>query len=243
MDEVLAVGDSAFQKKCLGKMNDVATHGRTVLFVSHNMAVISQLCQRAVLLEGGRVAAVGPTDQTIRGYLGKEGASPASVSITTAQHSEGWGGSSKIQLVAVRLCHPRYQSFTVHWKEPLQFEFEIHVKEASRNFYLSLAVATNQGTELWGAHHDDEGAQLHALEPGNYRITVTMDNPLRAGLYYLSIGASSAIGGSPIFRVGNAVSFEVLDISLNGGLYPQYEAGPFNGSARWSVPIAGRVAP
>jgi lipopolysaccharide transport system ATP-binding protein len=69
VDEVLAVGDSAFQKKCLGKMENVTKLGRTVLFVSHNMAAVSRLCQRAVLLEGGRLVACGPSQDIVDQYM------------------------------------------------------------------------------------------------------------------------------------------------------------------------------
>ncbi len=69
VDEVLAVGDTAFQRKCLGRMDAVAREGRTVLFVSHNMAVIQALCQRGILLRAGRVAADGPVDDAVRDYL------------------------------------------------------------------------------------------------------------------------------------------------------------------------------
>lgn len=69
VDEVLAVGDIAFQKKCLGKMEDVTREGRTVLFISHNMGTISTLCRRAVLLTEGRVDFIGPAPQAISTYL------------------------------------------------------------------------------------------------------------------------------------------------------------------------------
>src|SRR5260221_9506453 len=69
VDEVLAVGDSEFQKKCLGKMGDVAKEGRTVLFVSHNMAAISQLCQTGMLLENGYVKILGEVDHVVNGYF------------------------------------------------------------------------------------------------------------------------------------------------------------------------------
>lgn len=69
VDEVLAVGDAAFQTKCLGKMKDVAGEGRTVLFVSHNMAAISQLCGRGILLDGGRISVHGATADAIKAYL------------------------------------------------------------------------------------------------------------------------------------------------------------------------------
>lgn len=69
VDEVLSVGDTEFQKKCLGKMNDVACEGRTVLFVSHNMPAVRNLCRRAILLNHGEMVADGPTEEVIRGYL------------------------------------------------------------------------------------------------------------------------------------------------------------------------------
>jgi lipopolysaccharide transport system ATP-binding protein len=69
IDEVLAVGDATFQKKCTGKMGDVAREGRTVLFVSHNMAAVRQLCPVSILLSGGSIQAFGPTDDVIRTYL------------------------------------------------------------------------------------------------------------------------------------------------------------------------------
>ena len=70
VDEVLAVGDYSFQKKCMGKMHDVASdEGRTILFVSHNMGALAQLCKRGILLEEGRVTMIGPVDDVIRSYL------------------------------------------------------------------------------------------------------------------------------------------------------------------------------
>jgi lipopolysaccharide transport system ATP-binding protein len=69
VDEVLAVGDAAFQKKCLGKMGDVAGEGRTVLFVSHNMHAIQTICKKTVWLDAGRVKAIGPTPEVVHGYL------------------------------------------------------------------------------------------------------------------------------------------------------------------------------
>src|SRR5690242_16150588 len=70
VDEVLAVGDAEFQKKCLGKMGDVAREGRTVLFVSHNMSAVQALCPRSILLRKGGVAVDGPTPEVLREYLG-----------------------------------------------------------------------------------------------------------------------------------------------------------------------------
>ncbi|MEM7033994.1 MAG: ABC transporter ATP-binding protein, partial [Chloroflexota bacterium] len=72
VDEVLAVGDAAFQKKCLGKMEDVGKDGRTVLFVSHNLGAIRTLCSRGIVLNQGRVLNIGPTSEAIRYYNGQQ---------------------------------------------------------------------------------------------------------------------------------------------------------------------------
>jgi lipopolysaccharide transport system ATP-binding protein len=76
LDEVLAVGDASFQKKCLGKMDDVTRSGRTVLLVSHNLPMVSQLCERAILLEHGRVEATGPAASVVAEYLSSLDAVP-----------------------------------------------------------------------------------------------------------------------------------------------------------------------
>lgn len=91
VDEVLAVGDVQFQRKCLGKMKDVAGQGRTVLFVSHNMAAVQSLTNRCILLSQGRVVAAGGTDEVVAGYLKgpdiKQGASPEVKRRHTGRHS------------------------------------------------------------------------------------------------------------------------------------------------------------
>src|SRR3989304_982196 len=73
IDEVLAVGDTAFQKKCINKMQDVRKQGRTVLFVSHNMPAVAMLCSRAILLDGGQIVIDGPTSEVIGRYLSSDG--------------------------------------------------------------------------------------------------------------------------------------------------------------------------
>ena len=99
VDEVLAVGDAEFQKKCLGKMEDVAGHGRTVLFVSHNMAAVTSLCSRAVLLDSGSVVESGPTREVIGAYL-QRGKDASSKLLTDRTDRTGTGA---VRFVAVGL--------------------------------------------------------------------------------------------------------------------------------------------
>jgi lipopolysaccharide transport system ATP-binding protein len=88
VDEVLAVGDAAFQAKSLGKMSEVARSGRTVLFVSHNVGAVGRLCDRALLLEGGRMATIGPTAEVLTTYLGS-GADDTRVDLSGQRNRTG----------------------------------------------------------------------------------------------------------------------------------------------------------
>lgn len=91
IDEVLAVGDAAFQKKCLGKMNEVSKSGRTILFVSHNMGAVSKLCTRAVLLKNGMVQDIGTTDHIVETYLKDSGVSDnATVIVDNTSTQSSW---------------------------------------------------------------------------------------------------------------------------------------------------------
>ena len=90
---MLAVGDAAFQQKCLGKMGDAARHGRTILFVSHNMTAVRSLCRRVLLLDGGRIVMDGDVDACINRYLAHATASGAnSVDVSAIHARHGYGG-------------------------------------------------------------------------------------------------------------------------------------------------------
>ena len=99
VDEVLAVGDATFQKKCLGKMGDVARQGRTVLVVSHNMASILSLCQRALLLKHGTIDRVGPTQEIVHAYL--ESAKPEELVALHDRHDREGDGSVRYESISI----------------------------------------------------------------------------------------------------------------------------------------------
>ena len=101
VDEVLAVGDAAFQKKCLGKMGDVAGEGRTVLFVSHNMAAVENLCQRSLLLSEGRVVCAGPTSGVVSYYQSQTLVSASTVPVRE-RSDRGGDGSVWVTGLSVR---------------------------------------------------------------------------------------------------------------------------------------------
>ncbi len=106
VDEVLAVGDAAFQKKCLGKIQDVAQGGRTVLFVSHSMTAIAQLTRRCLWLDGGRIVFDGSTDQAIQQYIGAKASHMWSGRMATAQipSDARWRGNFALKIAEVGLA-------------------------------------------------------------------------------------------------------------------------------------------
>lgn len=136
VDEVLAVGDIPFQKKCLGKMDEVAKEGRTVLFVSHNMGVIKKLCTRAVLLHEGTVVMDGPTDKVISKYLGER------IGLIGEQiwpDINKAPGDDVVRLHAVRVLDQDGKvctNFDVH--DPVSIEMEYRVLEEGHHLGVNL---------------------------------------------------------------------------------------------------------
>lgn len=135
IDEVLAVGDAGFQKKCLGKMSEVAHGGRTVLFVSHNMAAVQRLCGKAIHLEQGRVLTIGEVEQVTREYL--------------SSFQSATGSGMDISLGQGFTLH----SFDIQPKpvvsgQPLHFEAEISSKRVQRLKELALLFFSDYGTRI-----------------------------------------------------------------------------------------------
>ncbi|MBX2905214.1 MAG: ABC transporter ATP-binding protein [Taibaiella sp.] len=142
VDEVLAVGDAEFQKKCLGKMGDVASHGRTVIFVSHNMQAVQSLCRSTMYMKAGRLIETGPTERVISNYLNRE------VKNCIAQRWElaDAPGNNRVQLLSAELNvdNPENNNIIdVGTTFDLKFEIYNHVEGANLN--LSLVLNTTAG--------------------------------------------------------------------------------------------------
>lgn len=162
VDEVLAVGDAAFQKKCLGKMSQVANQGRTVLFVSHNMAAVSQLCTKAIWLHDGQLRSIGTPEDIIRTYLA-EGSEHV-----CQRHWPDFSnapGDDRIRLRAVRLIQHTDATSILDINEPCSVEFAFDVLRDAHNLITGINVYNQDGVCLfancdWRPNH---------LEAGHYR--------------------------------------------------------------------------
>jgi lipopolysaccharide transport system ATP-binding protein len=193
IDEVLAVGDYAFQKKCLGKMQDVATaDGRTILFVSHNIGPLSQLCDRGVLLEKGSVKMIGPIQDVINTYL------RSGVSHTTTQASFPIDLSKPCQLNSAEILHADGSSrpeFTCD--EPIIVKLCFEVRKPVPGTSLGFSILNMEGTRVLNSDIRDSDLSLgDRLDIGMHTFKVEVPRRLLAPTtYVLNCGSVSRYFG------------------------------------------------
>jgi lipopolysaccharide transport system ATP-binding protein len=233
VDEVLAVGDIEFQKKCIGKMGDVTTEGKSVLVVSHNMSTVKYLCGRAILLDNGSLTAIGPVDTVVASYLGVQKPDESEKIVDADHHVTG---VNRIRVRRIRLLNPATDGFSVYWGQPISVSVDIEVLRRVGEVSLGAGIWTQDGTPVLTVHNDDGNGGRWTLEPGTYTIEFTLRNELRPGLYKLGIGAHERYVAKNVFYVPEAAVFEVLDFSTDGRLAVQHNAGLVNGYATWQTP-------
>ena len=214
IDEVLAVGDVAFQQKCLGKMSEVAGSGRTILFVSHNMGAIKGLCSRAIWLDGGRLKADGNVDDVVQEYL-----------VASSEQGE-WhteiidrldrGGNGSLRFTGFYL---RNQN-----GEPLISAVSGDPIELVLNYQMTAANVKNASIYVWirdaftkgmiSLSNVWTGQDLADLPPQGEIVCKLPRFPLREGRYYIDLGAN--INGAKADRVLRAIAMNVI----GGKFYP-----------------------
>jgi len=184
VDEVLAVGDQEFQRKCLGKIQSVTRNeGRTVLFVSHNLASVRQLCSRAILLEHGRVACIDQTAEVIRHYVNSS-ASAAGAS-QGYRHVQGDGRAriQRIKLYSASGGEPIYAIF-----EPVKVEFTYELKGDPIALEFFVLLYADDGECVAASFQRDSGADFTRPAGATGTVTLTFQNSLAPGRYLISAG-------------------------------------------------------
>jgi lipopolysaccharide transport system ATP-binding protein len=209
VDEVLAVGDASFQRKCLGKMSDVAGEGRTVLFVSHNMAAVRSLTQRVVWLDRGRLVEHGPTSEVVSRYLAATDVPIGSgiVDLTSDEYRRDvWKQTARaVSFDSLALLGPDGLP-TAHVAEltPIRFDIGLHVREPVRFLEIALRVKTGDGTRIFSCL---SGQRDMELDVGEHVVSCAIPrHPLRPGAYSVELGA---IGIDHQDIVPEAMRFEV----------------------------------
>lgn len=193
VDEVLAVGDVEFQKKCLGKMSDVARGGRTVLFVSHNMKAVSGLCSQAMLLDHGLLAFAGSTAETIDVYTGLWS---DQVEKGDAEFVFPDDPGAPAHLTRIRLLETGGRPGLRHnVLEPFDVEIDFDLRRAFPTLLVCCEVRSSDGTLAFATQQSDwqnyvgpDAASQFPMKPGRYRATMHMPAPLlNAGAYELEV--------------------------------------------------------
>jgi lipopolysaccharide transport system ATP-binding protein len=227
VDEVLAVGDAQFQKKCLGKMKDVAGHGRTVLFVSHNMAAVKTLCSQAVLLSDGCLKQQGTAGEIISAYLqvGRDAASEREW-----PDPDTAPGNEHIRMECIRVTPPKGET-EITIDTGAEIEIGFYNAQAGINLDCTVYLLNNDGLVLC-----ETGRLISSNSDslkGSYRVFGRLPaHLLNAGRYYLTVlfGKNQYY---PLFRLEEAASFNVENTTTGKGHNMSVSPGVIRPLLQW----------
>ncbi|HWR98369.1 MAG TPA: ABC transporter ATP-binding protein [Candidatus Methanoperedens sp.] len=239
LDEVLSVGDASFQKKCLGKMEDMAGHGRTVLLVSHRFGSIAEMCDRVLWIDRGRVRMDGPTDGVIEAYL---------ASVAESSGARDWEQG---------ICSRRDSRFAVHGLRLLNHrgervaavdaghDFEIEVEYALRaaltSLRLGVEIGSVQGTPIFTTLDVDDPGVAPARAPGRYLARVRLPAGFLApGRRALSL-AVELPGTVRALTLPNLMIFDILEGAAPGLVETHMRKGLVRPRLAWQVTRAGEA--
>jgi len=235
VDEVLAVGDAEFQKKCLGKMSEVAGGGRTVLFVSHNMGAVKSLCSRAIVMAKGRVAASAPVAQAIETYLQTSTSHPSDGAEWRWEASKA-PGNQDLNVTSVALTRPNGQpAIDVNADEALQIRIQYEQRKLIRGMRINIQIVTQLG-EIAFTTSDHSSRTSETSLPGVYTSTCRVPGRLlNVGRYTIRLGID--VPGSHLIIDGIDVgSFVVVGHHNGGSTFPDTVwPGVVSPQCTWSV--------
>ena len=231
MDEVLAVGDAAFQQKCLDKMHDIRQRGRTIFFVSHSMPAITRLCKRVIMLDRGRVAADGPAHEVVSSYL----SSNWSIASERAWEDAAQAPGDDV----VRLCRVRVRdegggtATAVDVRRAVGVEVTYEVLRAGHLLLPSVDAYNEEGVHLFSSHDTNALWRKTPRAGGTYVSTVWIPgNVLAEGSVIIHASVVSHVPSTVTHaHERNAVAFQVIDDLGEGSARGDY-AGPMPGVVR-----------
>jgi lipopolysaccharide transport system ATP-binding protein len=238
VDEVLAVGDAEFQQRCLGRMEQFSGTGRTVLFVSHNMQTINQLCDRAIWIDGGRIVEDGDPSEVVTHYLRT---SHTSESVMSWPDDESAPGDDLARLLSVRVVNEDGDAVeTIDVREPVGIEIRFRVLGEGPPVFAKIRVQDRQGDIAFNAMDTSAQAQ-HSSQPGVYTATAWIPpNLLNEGTATVDVAVCTLHAPKLHQRAGRyeAVSFTVFDPGDGDSARGRF-TGQLRGAVRplleWSV--------
>jgi len=223
VDEVLAVGDAEFQKKCLGKMEDVASHGRTIIFVSHNMQAVQSLCKSAIYLKSGMLADIGRTDQVINNYLSRE----IKNCLSRKWDDETAAGNDIIKLISSEISVKSGDaSNAITITSPIDIKIDF-ILLSGMNLNLSLLLCTAAGNIIFNV-----STRMESLSKGNHTSILSIPgNFLNDDIYTINlIFVKDTV--THVYFIEDLLTFEVVEERRDGSWF-----GKWPGAVRPQLPF------
>lgn len=230
VDEVLAVGDAEFQRKCLGKMRDVSGSGRTILFVSHNMTAVQSLCQRTIWLHAGRVCMDGPSDEVVRAYLSAHASDRADVSWEGMPDAPG---TDELRLLSASV-RPVGGGHLIDRRTPFVIEVGFRTTDIPPGeVNLGIHVHNEQDVLAFASTWREAAPMPVPLHQGRHLLRCTVPAPLlNEGMYRITINVYR--NARLLFQVEEAIGFEIQDSEREGAWFGRRK-GVFRPSLPWEL--------
>jgi lipopolysaccharide transport system ATP-binding protein len=212
IDEVLAVGDAEFQRKCLNKMASVGSHGRTVLFVSHNMAAVTRLCDRGLLLRHGQIVLDGTAADIVHEHVSAGNEDTSSREWPDINQAPG---DDSVRLRSVRLVgESGGQIFAANHSQPVGIQMTYDVLEEGQVLSPYFTVVSDAGVDLFSTADSNDAANKQPRKPGRYISTAWIPaNLLADGCHYVRAIMRSVKKQYRPFTERDVISFTVIDDS------------------------------
>lgn len=235
VDEVLAVGDVGFQRKCLGKMHDVAGHGRTVLFVSHNMGAVKSLCNRCLLLGDGQILAEGPPEAVVAKYIAQyEEQRPERYCERIAADQKVWFDSGEGFFL---LPKDKDREITIACGDILTVEFGIEAPKPLSEVTVSITVLTDMEDKVISMSSKVQNISSKQGHSRFWNVCCNMGRlPINAGTYFVSVWVGNGIRDVARFTKALTINVQEHDVFGWGNSLPKMKSwGPMYWAPQWEI--------
>lgn len=228
LDEVLAVGDASFQRKCFQKMEDIKSGGRTIILVSHNMNQVKQLCQKGILLDQGRLSFEGNMHDAISGYLNN---TARNTYIDVGTLARVGSHSDEFCILSLRVLNTE-ADLQIKEGDVLSLEIEYEVYTPIQELVLGFSLTDFYGNNIIECRSTSTHKKLVGI-PGRYRARVEVTPGVSPGTYNLNLGARSDKGHLEF--VPSVTSLDILSSATNLEEWNRPSAGMISVNSHWRI--------
>jgi lipopolysaccharide transport system ATP-binding protein len=233
VDEVLAVGDAEFQEKCLGKMKSVSGEGRTVLFVSHNMAAIKALCKRIIVLKHGEIHFDGEVTLGISTYLSSANPGENRGSIEKHHRTINTGF---VFFKRVEISNEEFNSGnSIYFNNDISINCSLEFLKDIENVLFDARVISADGIEFLHTMNIYDNDFVN-IKKGNVQLNLKLENKLQPGKYFITLGVHLS-DGKTLEYLENILELNVLNVGTNNqkGLIYDFKLGYYRPNTKWQI--------